>query len=43
MKLLDQTAIVFFFQQQAHLNQNIMNVDVIGRGPLVTKIAIGML
>ena len=28
---------------QAHLNQNIMNVDVIGRGPLVTKIAIGML
>ena len=43
IKLLDQTAIVFFFRQQAHLNQNIMNVDVIGRGPLVTKIAIGML
>ena len=43
IKLLDQTAIVFFFRQQAHLIQNIMNVDVIGRGPLVTKIAIGML
>ena len=46
MKLLDQTAIVFFFLQQAPLIQsiqNIMKVDGIGQVPLVTKIAIGML
>ena len=39
-------AIVFFFLQQAPqiLNiPNIMNVDIIGLVPLVTKIAIGML
>ena len=43
IELLDQMVIVFFFRQQAPLIQSIMNVDVIGRGPLVTKIAIGML
>lgn len=46
IKLLDQTAIVYFCLQQAPLIlniRNIMNVDIIRLVTLVTKIAIGML